>query len=638
MYEQHTQRPQNKTGREESSRKRTRSPQPQHHEIGRDGRRSRISRSPSTSSNRASIAISSGRSTSPQLLNASDIFSQMRSEWQIEPKSHLPLHLLNCRECALFAQHVRNETSGGALEIFNQKQRHHWREVFDKEIEDRCLEAYRCGQKDNDAEISKLKDDLSWYRRRVENLEKDINDTERRYNTPRASYQHGGSQRPSTSFGRGGSRPLQAERKRSPSPIRHQLSAPVASSSKRQLTPPPQMAVETKPNPIHAVTKEKEPPRLLRRMYLTDEEDDDVVSIHSGNMDHVGGDKNSPPHSDAEEKEEELGLLSIYIGDQAPFRLHNRSNAFRSRHGHTCMDLRGTTHWDTTSHRLFRKREANKSNHWIWRSSFPMQMAREASVIPFDQRSLAQRWTVQEATRDAFLPLGSTSMEPDIESLAKNGLLPAYIRRGDGNRLNVKDVTAWLLFKMTEPEEPELVEWFWWTSCTLFGELGRYANEMSALGLRDDSHALAPLRFIQNGEPDQEALIRHFKLCGVRIQDANEHLLDFSKIYIANTKPPTVPDWSRINPSKPRVSRPSVNQRHKRGDKAFTDRGLPVPERSQRRLVDRIGDGSHASSRTSPPPVYFDRTPLDPTPKFPSEPQTGNSSQPPTNEDRMHIE
>ncbi len=29
-----------------------------------------------------------------------------------------------------------------------------------------------------------------------------------------------------------------------------------------------------------------------------------------------------------------------------------------------------------------------------------MQMAKEASLVPFDQRSDAQRWAVQEATRD----------------------------------------------------------------------------------------------------------------------------------------------------------------------------------------------------------------------------------------------
>src|SRR6266550_6297472 len=99
---------------------------------------------------------------------------------------------------------------------------------------------------------------------------------------------------------------------------------------------------------------------------------------------------------------------------------------------------------------------------------------------------------------------------------------------------------------MMEPEETELIDWFWWTSCKLFSELGRYANEMPVLGLRDDGSGLAPLRFVQKGEPKQEDIIRHFKLCGVRVQDANEHLLGFSKRYISKVSPPMAIDWSRI--------------------------------------------------------------------------------------------
>ena len=219
-----------------------------------------------------------------------------------------------------------------------------------------------------------------------------MEDLEHRDNTLRTSHQCRGSQRPSTSFGRGGFRPLRAERKRSPSPNRHQPPTQIASSSRKQPTPPPQaMAVDTEPKPISVPDKGKEPPRLLRRMYLTDEdEDDDEVSINSGNMDNVGGDNNSPPPSDTEE---ELGLSSTYIGDPAPFRLHKNSTTFQSKHGHACLDTR-PTHWNTSSVRLFNKREASKHNRWMWSSGFPMQMAWEASLIPFDQRSLAQRWTV----------------------------------------------------------------------------------------------------------------------------------------------------------------------------------------------------------------------------------------------------
>ena len=190
---------------------------------------------------------------------------------------------------------------------------------------------------------------------------------------------------------------------------------------------------------------------------------------------------------------------------------------------------------------------------------------------------------------------------------------------------------------MTEPEERELVDWFWWTSCKLFSELGRYANEMSVLGIRDDSSSLAPLQFTQNGEPKQEDLIKHFKICGVRIQDANEHLLDFSKIYLTRVNPPTAPNWSGIPPSRPRVSQPSINKCRKRGNKAFTDRDLPTPGYSRRQLIDRLDDGSPPSHHTSLPPTNTKGLPSGSPREFPSESQTGNS-QPPTNESHMHVE
>src|SRR6266550_5417362 len=205
-------------------------------------------------------------------------------------------------------------------------------------------------------------------------MERDIDDLEHQNNTLRTYYQHRGSQWPSTSFGRGGSCPSRAERKRSPSPKCHQLPAPVASSSKRQLTPPPQeMAVDMEPNPVSVTAKGKEVPKLLRRMYMTDEEDDDDdVSINSGNMD-IGGDCDSPPQ-DAEETEEP-SLPSMYIGDPAPFHLHKNSKAFQCKHRHACIDPT-STRWNTMSTRLFRKRYANKHFRWMWGSGFPMQMAR----------------------------------------------------------------------------------------------------------------------------------------------------------------------------------------------------------------------------------------------------------------------
>jgi hypothetical protein len=115
-----------------------------------------------------------------------------------------------------------------------------------------------------------------------------------------------------------------------------------------------------------------------------------------------------------------------------------------------------------------------------------MQMAKEASLVPFDQRSDAQCWTVREATHNSYLPLLSTRAEPDIEKLVEENCLPSYLRWDPDGRLNVKDVTAWLLLKMAEPEEPQVIEWFWWTSCVLFKCLRAYGEALSKLSLHDD--------------------------------------------------------------------------------------------------------------------------------------------------------
>ncbi len=56
-----------------------------------------------------------------------------------------------------------------------------------------------------------------------------------------------------------------------------------------------------------------------------------------------------------------------------------------------------------------------------------MQMAKEASLVPFDQRSDAQRWAVQEATRDGYLPLLSARAEPNVEKLAEENRLPSFL-------------------------------------------------------------------------------------------------------------------------------------------------------------------------------------------------------------------
>jgi hypothetical protein len=207
-----------------------------------------------------------------------------------------------------------------------------------------------------------------------------------------------------------------------------------------------------------------------------------------------------------------------------------------------------------------------------------MQMAKEASLVPFDQRSDAQRWTVREATCDGYLPLLSAQAEPNVEKLAEENRLPSYLRWDSDGRLNIKDVTAWLLLKMAEPEEPQVIEWFWWTSCVLFERLGAYGEALSKLGLRDEPKGYVPLRLMFFRELTSEDIALHFHRCGVRVDNCKSHLWDFSKNYLRGRRPPAPPMWSALPASRPRESRPLTSQRKKRGLKAFTDRGQQPPQ------------------------------------------------------------
>jgi hypothetical protein len=154
-------------------------------------------------------------------------------------------------------------------------------------------------------------------------------------------------------------------------------------------------------------------------------------------------------------------------------------------HGHVCVE--SPTHWDTDIKSLYDKWDKSVKKY-VWNTGFPSQMAREASKIPFDQRSHAQRWAVADATRSLYLPLGDTQAEPNVEAIAiMNGFHKA-VQRDEDDLLNVKDITAWLLLKMAEPEEQDVVDWFWWHSCKLFADWTLYAETLKNLGCKVEDH------------------------------------------------------------------------------------------------------------------------------------------------------
>jgi hypothetical protein len=199
--------------------------------------------------------------------------------------------------------------------------------------------------------------------------------------------------------------------------------------------------------------------KKLPQMYenSSDEEEDAYVYQTDTSVGFSDGDK------------EVAGKPFKFIGQPAPYRLDRVGSNRRNKSRHTCMIHKSS--WDTKASLLYTRWEKNHKT-LIWYSSGPMQMAKEAAMVLFDQRSHAQRWVVREATKAELLPMEDARAEPDVEQMAIARTFPKTIQCDEDGYYNVKDIMAWLLFKMAEPEEKELVDWFWWEACQIFSKWG----------------------------------------------------------------------------------------------------------------------------------------------------------------------
>ncbi len=65
--------------------------------------------------------------------DASSFFAQLIPDWVIDPTTHLPIHPRQCVDCTNYAKHVGEYVKGGALTIFVDKLKEHWRGVLDEE-------------------------------------------------------------------------------------------------------------------------------------------------------------------------------------------------------------------------------------------------------------------------------------------------------------------------------------------------------------------------------------------------------------------------------------------------------------------------------------------------------------------------
>ena len=293
---------------------------------------------------------------------------------------------------------------------------------------------------------------------------------------------------------------------------------------------------------VSSNVREKGTGKKLKPMFETDEENWSEQGL------------TDPEYLSSSDERAMPGKVIKTIGFPMPYRLDRMPGKCKNRYGHICINK--DSRWEIDSSTLYEKWE-RLNKEWVWLTGFPMQLAKEAARVPFDQRSHTQQWVVLEATRTGFLPLEDACTKPDVKLIAESEGFPSAIWHNKDGRYNVKAITTWLLFKMAEPEEKEVIEWFWWESAQIFSQWGTYSEMLQDMGLKEGSDYIL-VQFLVKGEPSQRDLVNHFVHCGIRISDANSHLQDFANAYIKANEVPMTPDWSKIPRSQPHQSRPSI--------------------------------------------------------------------------------
>ncbi|KIL55375.1 hypothetical protein M378DRAFT_17998 [Amanita muscaria Koide BX008] len=260
---------------------------------------------------------------------------------------------------------------------------------------------------------------------------------------------------------------------------------------------------------------------------------------------------------------------SDWIGPPSTFRLKDWKGARLNPNGH--VSVRETNNWSQDPSKLW------KSTVRFWDSGKPYQRAKEASCIPYDQQSLAQRWAIRMATKDRVLPEGRQTREPDIEDETVLARAPNNIRVDSQGRLNVQDITVWLFLLMTQPKAREgTVNWFWYLACMMFSRRGQYTQVLKDLQMDpqgNEGFSYSPKCFVHAGHWSTNDLACHFYRCGLRPKDPNTLFHDFGSSWIGKLDLPiNEPDWSKVPTPREVEVRPNANQRKKWKVKKQRDR------------------------------------------------------------------
>ncbi len=202
----------------------------------REGRQNVSHRpSPSISNPEPSGSIASSDANRPTVLSVASIFSQLTPDWEIEERTHLPLHLTNCEPCLQFVRHVADFTQGSALSLFVNQQREHWQKALEEDSRNREDSAYSAGLDKGQYKIDRLNDELDECYDRLKMLKCENEDLSQELDEFKASNAH--------ASGGGASRGRNA----SQSPSHHKRSPPLAVV----LQPPPiKGRAKARPGPL----------------------------------------------------------------------------------------------------------------------------------------------------------------------------------------------------------------------------------------------------------------------------------------------------------------------------------------------------------------------------------------------------
>ena len=103
--------------------------------------------------------------------DAINIVSQILPDWEIDATTNLPLHMHCCHDCLLFMEHVKQNLQGGALSIYLECQKKHWRHMLCNKMRDELSKAYKDGLREGEHNIEMLEDKLDCFHRQVQSLE-----------------------------------------------------------------------------------------------------------------------------------------------------------------------------------------------------------------------------------------------------------------------------------------------------------------------------------------------------------------------------------------------------------------------------------------------------------------------------------